>query len=69
MTFDGMIDQALNHPDIGPAIAEDLRGIGVHEPTDLTGKGPLELYNLLNSTTGERHDPCVLDVFMSQSSL
>jgi hypothetical protein len=28
-------------------------------------KNPLELYNRLNTITGIRHDPCVLDVFMS----
>jgi hypothetical protein len=50
---------------IGPAIAEDLQVVGIHTPLDLVGKNPLDLYNRLNDTTGTRHDPCVLDVFMS----
>jgi len=52
-------------PNIGPAIANDLRHIGIEQPTDLKGKDPIALYDLLNEKTGERHDPCVLDVFMS----
>lgn len=52
-------------PNIGPSIAEDLRVVGIHTPVDLVGKNPLELYNQLNALTGIRHDPCVLDVFMS----
>jgi hypothetical protein len=52
-------------PNVGPAIAEDLRILGIHTPLDLVGKNPLDLYNRLNDATGTRHDPCVLDVFWS----
>ena len=52
-------------PNVGPAIAEDLRVIGITTPRDLVGKDPYELYARLNRLTGTRHDPCVLDVFMS----
>jgi hypothetical protein len=52
-------------PNVGPSIANDLRMIGLHCPTDLKGKDPLLLYNQLNLATGQRHDLCVLDVFMS----
>jgi hypothetical protein len=52
-------------PNIGPAIAETLRTIGIATPRDLVGRDPLELYTRLNRMTGTRHDPCVLDVFMS----
>jgi hypothetical protein len=52
-------------PNVGPATAKDLRLLGIHTPQDLVGKDPLELYHRLNEITGTRHDPCVLDVFMS----
>jgi hypothetical protein len=52
-------------PNIGPAIANDLVVIGIYTPTDLVGADAVALYELLNEKTGQRHDPCVLDVFMS----
>jgi hypothetical protein len=52
-------------PNVGPSIAGDLRGIGVLHPGDLPGRDPYALYDTLCATTGIRHDPCVLDVFIS----
>jgi hypothetical protein len=52
-------------PNIGPAIARDLRFIGIHHPADLKGKDAFVLYQRLCSATGQRHDPCVLDTFMA----
>lgn len=52
-------------PNIGKAIAHDLQLIGIDHPKRLIGKAPLELYDKLCSRTGKRHDPCVIDVFMS----
>lgn len=52
-------------PNIGPAIAADLRLIDVATPQDLIGRDPLALYEELCSRTGARHDPCVLDTFMA----
>lgn len=52
-------------PNIGPSIAGDLRGIGVELPGELAGRDPYALYDTLCATTGIRHDPCVLDVFIS----
>ena len=52
-------------PNIGAAIARDLRLIGIHEPRDLRGKDAFVLYQALCSATGTRHDPCVLDTFMA----
>ncbi len=52
-------------PNIGKSIANDLRGLGIFKPTDLCKKNALKLYQLLNETTGVRHDPCVLDTFMA----
>lgn len=52
-------------PNIGQAMAGDLRRIGITHPDDLAGRDPVELYDALCRATGARHDPCVLDVFMS----
>ncbi|WP_230411332.1 helix-hairpin-helix domain-containing protein [Collimonas humicola] len=52
-------------PNIGKAGAADLRCIGILQPAQLIGKSPLQMYEKLCSTTGARHDPCVIDVFMS----
>jgi hypothetical protein len=52
-------------PNIGKAMAADLRLIGVDNPLKLIGKDPFELYDALNQVTGKRQDPCVVDVFMA----
>jgi hypothetical protein len=52
-------------PNIGPALAADLRLIGIHEPQDLRGKDAFVLYQKLCAATGQRQDPCVLDTFMA----
>ena len=52
-------------PNIGPALAADLRLIGVHTPAELRGKDPFVLYQKLCAATGQRQDPCVLDTFMA----
>ena len=52
-------------PNIGPAMAQDLALLGIQQPDDLRGKDPIELYETLCMITATRHDPCVLDVFMS----
>jgi Pathogenicity locus len=52
-------------PNIGPAIAADLRLIGIHAPRELKGRDAFVLYQKLNAATGTRHDPCVLDTFMA----
>jgi len=38
---------------------------GINHPGDLIGKDPYLLYDKLCSTTGEKHDPCVIDVFLA----
>lgn len=55
-------------PNIGPAGARDFEVLGYSEPGQLIGADPFELYQSLCSVTGVRHDPCVLDVFMSVTS-
>ncbi|MFC5473837.1 helix-hairpin-helix domain-containing protein [Paraherbaspirillum soli] len=52
-------------PNIGKAGAADLRCIGIHRPDQLVGKSPFEMYDALCAKTGARHDPCVIDVFIS----
>ena len=52
-------------PNIGKTIGADLRLIGIKHPNELIGKEPFQLYDKLCDITGKRHDPCVIDVFMS----
>lgn len=52
-------------PNIGPALAADLRLIGIKLPRDLRGKDAFVLYQNLCAATGQRQDPCVLDTFMA----
>ena len=52
-------------PNIGPALAADLRLIGIEHPQELRGKDALTLYRQLCTATGQRQDPCVLDTFMA----
>ena len=52
-------------PNIGPAMARDLRLLGFERPAQLVGQDPQALYDRLCGLTGVRQDPCVLDVFVS----
>ena len=52
-------------PNVGPATARDLILIGVARPQALVGKDPYALYEKLCRVTGQRHDPCVIDTFIS----
>ncbi|MGY3265779.1 helix-hairpin-helix domain-containing protein [Lysobacter sp. HA35] len=52
-------------PNIGPAMAKDFELLGFTQPQQLAGVDPLKLYESLRVATGSRHDPCVLDTFMS----
>jgi hypothetical protein len=52
-------------PNIGPAMAADLRLLGYETPLSIAGASPMAMYERLCKLTGTRHDPCVLDVFMS----
>jgi len=59
------VTQLTDLPNIGPASAADLRILGYHSPTQIIGQDPLIMYQHLCDITGQRHDPCVIDVFMS----
>jgi hypothetical protein len=52
-------------PNIGPALAADLRLLGIQHPAELRSRDPLQLYQALCQATGRRQDPCVLDTFMA----
>lgn len=52
-------------PNIGPAMVEDFKLLGIDLPAQLQRADPLSLYQRLCKITGTRHDPCVLDTFIS----
>ena len=52
-------------PNIGPALASDLRLLGIQNPQELPGRDPFALYQALCRRTGKRQDPCVLDTFIA----
>jgi hypothetical protein len=54
-------------PHVGPALAANLRLIGIRTPQELRGKDAFVLYQKLCAATGQRQDPCVLDTFMAAS--
>lgn len=59
------VSRLTDLPNVGPATADDLRLLGIRQPRDLAGKSPYELYARLERLTGQRQDPCVLDVFIA----
>lgn len=52
-------------PNIGPAMAADLRTLGIAHPRELAGLDPFALYQALCHALGKRQDPCVLDTLMA----
>jgi hypothetical protein len=52
-------------PNVGPAIATDLRRLGITSPGELLGRDPYAMYDDLCRITGQRHDPCLLDTFIA----
>jgi hypothetical protein len=63
-----LAEQALklaHIPNIGPAMVEDFKRLGIDRPAQLVGADPLLLYQRLCELTAARHDPCVLDTFIS----
>lgn len=56
----------LTHlPNVGPSLAGDLQMIGIQTPAELKGRDPYALFEALCEVTQQRHDRCVLDVFIS----
>lgn len=60
-----MSKELLKLANIGPAMVRDFARLGITEPAQLAGQDAVELYERLRETDGVRHDPCVLDTFMS----
>jgi hypothetical protein len=48
-------------PNVGPAVARRLIGIGIAAPGDLRGRDPEELFQRMCALAGHREDPCLLD--------
>ncbi|PID28397.1 MAG: mitomycin resistance protein [Candidatus Cloacimonadota bacterium] len=61
----GAVSVLEDLPNVGKAIADRLRQIDIDHPRKLSGKDPFNMYDELCKATGQRHDPCVIDVFMS----
>ncbi|MDP3702795.1 MAG: helix-hairpin-helix domain-containing protein [Candidatus Omnitrophota bacterium] len=49
-------------PGVGPAIAEDLYGLGINSVAGLRGRSPQRLYDRLCRQTGAPVDRCMLYV-------
>jgi hypothetical protein len=52
-------------PNVGPALAADLRLLGIHRPSELVGRDAFTLHAALCRITHTQHDPCVIDQFLS----
>lgn len=61
----GNVRKLTDLPNIGKAGAADLALLGINKPGDLKGQDPFEMYERLCILTGSKHDPCVIDVFIS----
>ena len=59
------IKQLQEIPNVGPAIEKHFNIIGISSPEQLTGKDAYELYRQLCKITNQKHDPCLIDVFIS----
>jgi len=59
------VSELQDLPNIGKAMARDLRAVNIQHPKDLIGKDEYQLYDELCKVTGKKHDPCVIDVFLS----
>jgi len=52
-------------PNVGAVIESNFFILGLKEPGQLIGKDPYKMYSNLCKITGKKHDPCVIDVFIS----
>jgi len=59
------VSQLDELPNIGKAIAQNLKLIGIEHPQQLIGKDAYQLHETLGVVTGKRQDACVIDVFLS----
>ncbi len=59
------VTNLMELPNVGRAIAHDLRLVGIQNPKDLIDKNAYQLHDESCRVTGEKHDPCVIDVFLA----
>ena len=52
-------------PNVGPATAGDFRTLGLRATAEMAQCDAYAPYRRLCTTTGIRHDPCVIDVFLA----
>jgi hypothetical protein len=52
-------------PNVGAATEQDFLLLGLKSPIDLINKDPYKLYEELCHITQQKHDPCVIDVFIA----
>ncbi|MFI5057811.1 MAG: helix-hairpin-helix domain-containing protein [Candidatus Acidiferrales bacterium] len=53
---------------IGPAMLRDFEMLGIHSVAQLARQNPHRMYTRLNRVSGQRQDPCVLDVFCAAAA-
>lgn len=59
------ISKLQDLPNVGKAMVHNLSLVNIQHPKDLIGKDGYQLYDELCRVTGKKHDPCVIDVFLS----
>jgi len=59
------LKQLTDIPNVGKAMERDFILLGIERPADLIGRDSCQLYEELCRVTQVRHDPCVLDIFIS----
>ncbi len=59
------IRRFIDIPNVGKAIEKDFLVLGLKKPIELVGQDPFQMYDDLCSLTRKKHDPCVIDVFIS----
>lgn len=59
------VHSLLDLPNVGPATMADLHRLGIRKPEQLVGLDPYEMHERLCCLTKVKHDPCVIDVFLS----
>ena len=59
------VRQLTDLPNIGKAGEKDLILLDITSPQQLIGRDAYAMYEELCDKTGIRHDPCVIDVFLS----
>lgn len=52
-------------PNIGPAMARDLRLLGIQAPRQLIGKDAYQMHRKLCELCNREQDPCVIDVLLA----